>query len=180
MDIISAERKQCPCCMQTHDVQRVRMTETLTFKDVPVDFVAEFNYCDAADELYASEELLIKNDISLKNAYRKKVGLLSADDIVAIRKKYDISQSDLCRLLGWGWKTIARYETHQVQDRAHDSILRKLDKDPEWFLELLESARDDISTSTYNRCRKKGLKLFNESYDYYLSKAMKAKQLKAE
>ena len=180
MEIISVERKQCPCCMKTHDVQRVRMAETMTFKDVPVDFVAEFNYCDAADELYASEELLIKNDISLKNAYREKVGLLSADDIFAIRKKYDISQSDLCRLLGWGWKTIARYETHQVQDRAHDSILRKLDKDPEWFLELLETAKDALSETSFNRCRKKAIQLFSESYDYYLGKAKKAEKLKVE
>jgi len=34
-----------------------------------------------------------------------------------------ISQSDLCLLLGWGGKTITRYESHQVQDIAHDTIL---------------------------------------------------------
>lgn len=28
-------------------------------------------------------------------------------------------------LLGWGGKTITRYESHQVQDKAHDTILKK-------------------------------------------------------
>ena len=40
-------------------------------------------------------------------------------------------------LLGWGGKTITRYESHQVQDKAHDTILKKIDQDPEWFLSLL-------------------------------------------
>lgn len=43
----------------------------------------------------------------------------------------------------WGGagKTITRYESHQVQDKAHDTILKKIDQDPEWFLSLLNDAK---------------------------------------
>lgn len=34
-------------------------------------------------------------------------------------------------MLGWGSKTITRYESHQVQDRAHDTILKKISHDPD-------------------------------------------------
>lgn len=54
------------------------------------------------------------------------MGLLTSQQIRAVRTQYDISQRDLCILLGWGEKTITRYEGHQVQDRAHDAILKKL------------------------------------------------------
>lgn len=55
-------------------------------------------------------------------------------EIGTIRSKYGISQTDLSTILGWGGKTITRYESHQVQDAAHDFILRKIDDDPECFL----------------------------------------------
>lgn len=77
----------------------------------------------------------------MKNTYRKKEGFLTSSDIRNIREKYGISQSDLCMLLGWGGKTITRYESHQVQDKAHDTILKKIDQDPEWFLSLLNDAK---------------------------------------
>ena len=85
------------------------------------------------------------NDIRLKDAYRKKEGLLTSAQIGEIRAKYGISQSDLCLLLGWGSKTITRYESHQVQDKAHDTILKKIDQDPEWFLSLLNGAKANLS-----------------------------------
>ena len=175
MEVLSVEHRQCECCMRTHDIQRIKMSDNLNYKEVSVDFDAVYYYCDVADELYASEEMIVKNDISMKDAYRRKTGLLTSDDIVAIRTKYGLSQSDLCKLLGWGGKTITRYETHQVQDKAHDSILRKIDEDPEWFLTMLESAKDSISITAYSRARQRGLQLFSDSFDYYMSKAMKAK-----
>ena len=46
----------------------------------------------------------------------------------------------MSKILGWGSSTIARYEKHQVQDRVHDEMLRKVGEDPKWFIELLESA----------------------------------------
>lgn len=58
---------------------------------------------------------------------------------------YGISQSDLCILLGWGGKTITRYEGHQVQDKAHDTILKKIDRDSEWLLSLLSNAKDNLT-----------------------------------
>ena len=66
-----------------------------------------------------------ENDMRLKDAYRESEGLLTSAEIVAIRKQYGITQKDLCILLGWGSKTITRYESHQVQDRAHDTILKR-------------------------------------------------------
>ena len=56
-----------------------------------------------------NEEQMQENDIRLKDAYRESEGLLTSEEIIAIREKYGISQSDLCKLLGWGGKTIIRY-----------------------------------------------------------------------
>ena len=161
MKKIRAEKRLCECCMEEHEVQVVLKEEQNIFKGATVDYDAEYFYCDRSDEFYADENMIASNDIAMKNAYRTACGLLTTDAVVAIRKKYGISQSDLCIVLGWGGKTIARYEGHQVQDRAHDTILRKIDDDPEWFLSLLEAARSSLSSSTYEKSRNAGVKAYH-------------------
>ena len=146
----------CPCCMEEHTVQVIRVTEHNVFKNVPVDYSAEYFYCDRANETYEDEQQISSNDISMKNAYREKMGLLTSHEIAAIRARYGISQSDLCILLGWGAKTITRYESHQVQDIAHDTILRKLARDPEWFLQLLHAEKESLSPASYSKYMETG------------------------
>ncbi len=169
------ENMFCLCCMETHEVQTVIVTNTTSFKGVWVAYPAEYFYCDRAEEYYADENMTTANDIRMKNEYRKAVGLLTSEEIVGIREKYGISQSDLCHLLGWGAKTITRYEGHQVQDIAHDTILRKLAGDPEWFLSLLNMAKETVSPAAHSRYREKAIALFEENQDSYLRKAIRAK-----
>ena len=157
------------------DVQTVLIRESNVFKGVPVEYDAEYFYCDKADETYADEQQISANDIAMKNAYRVASGLLTSDQIAAIRARYGISQSDLCLLLGWGAKTITRYESHQVQDIAHDTILRKLASDPEWFLKLLDTAKASLSPASYAKYREAGTALFEQDHDLYLKSAIMAK-----
>ena len=174
MIIIRKEKRLCTCCMEEHEVSTVRINDTAVFKGVEVEYDAVCEYCDLADEYYESDYMISENDVAMKNAYRKKMGLLTSDEIIAIRSKYFISQSDLCILLGWGAKTITRYEGHQVQDNAHDSILRKLDNDPEWFLSLLEKTRDQLNPESYEKYKLAATQLFENSKDVYLRKVIRA------
>ena len=175
MKILNKVRKLCTSCMEEHDVQTVLIRESNVFKGVPVEYDAEYFYCDKADETYADEQQISANDIAMKNAYRIVSGLQTSDQIAAIRARYGISQSDLCLLLGWGAKTITRYESHQVQDIAHDTILRKLASDPEWFLKLLDTAKASLSPASYAKYREAGTALFEQDHDLYLKSAIMAK-----
>lgn len=175
MKVLNAKRMQCPCCMEEHEVQSVITLEDNIFKGVPVTYDAEYLYCDRAEETYADERMMSANDIAMKNAFREKTGLLTTSQIAAIRGQFGISQSDLCLLLGWGAKTITRYESHQVQDIAHDTILRKLSNDPEWFLKLLQQAKDQLSSASYAKYLEAGTALFERDHDVYLTSAIMAR-----
>lgn len=175
MKIIQKEKRLCTCCMEEHEVKTVCVKEHTRFKNVPVDYEAVYFYCDAADELYAEEEQMRRNNIAVKNAYRRKQGLLTSEEISAIRGKYSISQSDFSILLGWGGKTITRYESHQVQDKAHDTILKKIDQDPEWFLELLTEAQGGLSKEAYCKYFEMATLLYENEQDCYLRKAIEAR-----
>lgn len=178
MKIIKKETRLCTCCMEEHEVKTVLTKDRATFKHRAVDYDAFYMYCDAADELYMDERQLQENDIRLKNSYRRAEGLLTSDDIIAIRTKYGITQSDLCILLGWGGKTITRYESHQVQDKAHDTILKKLDRDPEWFLSLLRDAKDDLLEESYQKYYVTATLLYETDQDLYLRRAIEANYAK--
>ena len=140
MKALETEKKLCLTCMEEHQVQKVEVTEENQYKDKRVSYPAVYEYCPNAEEFVAEEEMIDANDISFKDAYRESEGLLTSEEIVSIRNKYGVSQKDLSTILGWGSSTIARYEKHQVQDRVHDEMLRKVGEDPKWFIELLESA----------------------------------------
>jgi putative zinc finger/helix-turn-helix YgiT family protein len=57
--------------------------------------------------------------------YRKKHGLLSADQIRGIRDQFGLTQADLARLLRLGANTVSRWESgRNVQTGAMDILLR--------------------------------------------------------
>lgn len=174
MKIMKSENRLCTCCMEEHEVKTVLVREQATFKNIKVDYDASYLYCDLTEELYMDEQQMQENDMRLKDAYRKAEGLLTSAEISGIRARYGISQSDLCILLGWGRKTITRYESHQVQDRAHDTILKKIANDPEWFLSLLNDAREHLSVESFQRYLDAATILYDEDQDSYLRKAIEA------
>lgn len=174
MKIMKSENHLCTCCMEEHEVKTVLVREQATFKNIKVDYDASYLYCDLTEELYMDEQQMQENDMRLKDAYRKAEGLLTSAEISGIRAKYGISQSDLCILLGWGRKTITRYESHQVQDRAHDTILKKIAYDPEWFLSLLNDAREHLSVESFQKYLDAATILYDEDQDSYLRKAIEA------
>lgn len=178
MKIIQSRKQLCTCCMEEHEVKTVRVIEYTSFKDVQVNYEATYFYCDLAEELYMDELQIQENDMAMKDAYRREEGLLTSKEIIGIRGKYNISQSDLCLLLGWGGKTITRYEGHQVQDKAHDTILKKLDTDPEWFLNLLIESREKLPTELYKKYFDMATVLYEKNQDLYLRKAIEARYAK--
>lgn len=174
MKMIKSEKRFCTCCMEEHEVKTVLVPEQTTFKNVKIGYEASYLYCDVAEELYMDEQQMQENDIRLKDAYRREQGLLTSSEICNIRSKYRISQGDFSILLGWGGKTITRYEGHQVQDKAHDTILKKIDRDSEWFLSLLNDARESLEVEAYQKYLDAATALYEKNQDLYLRKAIEA------
>ncbi len=180
MESIRKEKKLCLACMQEHEVDYVCIPESITFKGAHVEYDAIYEYCKCSEVYSESEELSSENDVTMKDAYRKAMGLLTSCEIIEIRKKYEISQSDLCTLLGWGEKTVTRYESHQVQDFAHDTILRKLGEDPEWFLSLLRGNRTKFRAGAYLKYSNAAIRLYENACEIYKRRAIYSRYVRYE
>lgn len=166
MKILKSEFKQCPYCMEKHDVQIVEVEEKCTFKGELIEFIATYEYCSNSKEYWETEEMLSANDIALKDAYKTKVGLLTSSEIRAIREKYGMSQNDFSNILGFGGKTITRYENHYVQEKTHDNMIKRVCDDYKFLLELLDirMTNGDVP-ARYAKYRQK-IKEFMEEDEY--------------
>jgi len=171
---IKSELKLCHGCMEEHVVNTIEVMNQQIFKDIEVDYPAIYEYCSNSDEYFASGDMINKNALAIKDAYREKVGLLTSNEIIRLREKYGVSQKDLSEILDWGKATITRYENHQVQDRAHDDILRKIDSDPEWFIEMLNRAKGKLDNKTFNRYVQKANEYYHSQSNHYLIASIQA------
>ncbi len=146
--LISKVRMRCPLCGKEHEIEERMRTAGIIIKEDEVFYEETFYCCpNMGDEENEFEmgPMINKNLMNARNAYRRKHGLLTSDEIVSIREKYGLSQVDLARLLGWGEATIARYESKAIQDEAYDTMLRLIRDNPLEALELLKKHSDRLS-----------------------------------
>ncbi len=162
------EVKQCPLCMEFHDLELVEKKTKSIFKGEEIEFTSTYYLCKNTNELLMTESLIQENSLKTKDAYRRKVGLLTSSEIKNIRDKYEISQKDLSKSLGWGELTVTRYENHQVQDRAHDDVLLCIKENPLEMYKHVVKNKDNLSESAYKRIIKEVKKHLPESKNKYL------------
>jgi len=93
-------------------------------EDVAVPSAAHLS-CPKCGEVvlrYQESKRLGEDAIAL---YRKKHGLLSADELRGIRERFGLTQVDLAKLLRLGANTVSRWESgRNVQTAAMDVLLR--------------------------------------------------------
>lgn len=138
----------CPLCDKTHEIEERKRTTTIIIKGEEVTYEERFYFCANSDEdenEFETGAMTNENLLNARNAYRVKMGLLTSDEIVAIRESYGLSQVDLAKLLGWGEATISRYESKAIQDEAYDTMLRLIKDNPLQALEFLKKNSEKFS-----------------------------------
>ncbi|MBQ8537186.1 MAG: type II toxin-antitoxin system MqsA family antitoxin [Clostridia bacterium] len=86
--------------------------------------------------------------------YREDTGLLSPEEIKEIREQYGLSQSSFARLLGFGEKTITRYENGALQDEVQNNLLLMMKKQAN-FQEIFEKNKGRLTEFERSRVKKK-------------------------
>lgn len=156
--LIRKVHMNCPICDKTHEVEERKRITSIILKGEEVTYEERFYFCANAYEdenEFETGKMTNENLLNARNAYRVKRGLLTSDEIVAIRESYGLSQVDLARLLGWGEATISRYESKAIQDEAYDTMLRLIKDNPLQALEFLKKNADKFSELKHMEIRSK-------------------------
>lgn len=128
----------CAICGEGHITAQVRAVET-EYKGTKSLLPMHYQLCDTCTSDYAgmAESKLNKRIVM---AFRKQVdGLLTGDEITALRKQYKITQAQAANLFGGGPVAFSKYENDDVaQSEAMDTLLRLVRRSPEAFWALVE------------------------------------------
>ncbi|MDX9691068.1 MAG: type II toxin-antitoxin system MqsA family antitoxin [Acholeplasmataceae bacterium] len=126
-------RKYCGNCEAMHDVIDRKEVREYEIKKTKVSAEITILYCSHCHEEIYDKDIEISNDILLFDTYKKKHNLLTSKEVIRIREKYNLSQATFSKIMGFGIKTITRYENGAIQDNTHDNLLRLVDIEDNFY-----------------------------------------------
>lgn len=126
------EMKICPFC-ERGELERSSYSKTLAVGDdeFRVDGLEAFS-CTSCGELSIFDDQARRNRAKIADSKRAIQGLLTGQEIVAVRQRLELSQQDASSIFGGGPNAFSKYERGSVtQSVAMDRLLRVADAIPE-------------------------------------------------
>lgn len=131
------EKLLCPLCEEGHTTLHYAQTE-VEYAGQKGVIETQFRRCDVCEsELVGDVEGRANKRAMI--AFRKTVdGLLTGEEIRAIREKYRLTQTQAAQLFGGGPVAFSKYENDDVaHSEAMDSLLRLVKQSEDAFRELV-------------------------------------------
>lgn len=101
----------------------------------------EYSVCRQCGDIVIFSEQIKRNDCVVRDAWRKMDGLLTAQEIVALRNKLGLTQQDAAKFFGGGTNAFSKYERSEViQSAAMDKLMRAALEVPGMFNWLKQQA----------------------------------------
>ena len=128
----------CPICGEGHVTASVQMVE-YEYKGHRAELPSHYKQCDTCTSDFAGMAESKQNK-RIVMAFRKQVdGLLTGDEITALRKQYQLTQAQAAKLFGGGPVAFSKYENDDVaQSESMDTLLRLIRRSPAAFWALVE------------------------------------------
>lgn len=132
------DKELCPICGEGHVTDHVDQVES-EYKGRTAMLPMHYQVCDTCHSDFAGAAEGKKNKRAIM-AFRKSVdGLLTGTEIVALRKKYKLTQDQAAKLFGGGPVAFSKYENDDVsQSEPMDSLLRLVRRSEAAFWELVD------------------------------------------
>ena len=145
-------REYCPYCKKEVDY-KIEKRDVKEFRGIEIDTYENVAVCkECHQDLYVNE-IEEKNNERIYELYRAKANIIKPQDIVELRKKYDISQRELTAILGFGKMTINRYERGGVPTKSQSDYIRLLIDNDNKFIEKVKEAykNGNINDKTFKK-----------------------------
>jgi HTH-type transcriptional regulator/antitoxin MqsA len=114
----------CPTCGTMMRRTQEAVTSSVNGEEIRVPNISHLRCPKCGEGLFSLQEAEALR-LGAFDIYRRTHGLLSADEIRAIRERYGLTQAELARLLRLGGNTVSRWEAvRNVQTAAMDVLLR--------------------------------------------------------
>ncbi len=126
----------CPNCEDYRTLIPVKRDESYTVRGEEITVTVDRMLCEECGESIGTDEQDQAVLDVIHSEYRRRMGLLSPQEIKGIHERYRLSQKSFAVLLGMGEATINRYEKGCLQDQMHDTAIRAC-QNPSVMLDIL-------------------------------------------
>jgi putative zinc finger/helix-turn-helix YgiT family protein len=117
--------KKIQNCPNGHGPMELKKDEKkVTFRGEEITFEAKAYVCEKCGLEVASIEQAAEIQNSIADAYRRKTGLLTGEEIRRMRERLNLSQRDLAERAGVGIASIKRWENGIIQTKPMNSALK--------------------------------------------------------
>lgn len=112
-------------CPKGHGAMNEKTIDrAVTFRNVELNVKEDAFECPVCGFSAGTVASSGKLQQEIAEAYRKKTGLLTANDIKALRNEKALTQAQLAEFIGVGIASIKRWETGAIQSKSMDQALR--------------------------------------------------------
>lgn len=113
-------------CPSGHGTMEIKKSyKDMKFRDVDIIFESEFYVCSVCGLEAGSIDQASATQKAISNAYRKKVGILTSEEIQQGRKRLGLTQDGLAKQMNAGIASIKRWEGGLIQSKVMDLALRE-------------------------------------------------------
>lgn len=113
----------CPECDTEVRAELHRHHATVSVRGENIDYLETVAVCPVCGQPIGDAPIEGKNLDNAYDIYRARHGIMSPEEISALRKSYGLSLREFSRFLGFGEQTIYRYEHGDIPDQLHSSTL---------------------------------------------------------
>ena len=106
---------------------------TLSFRNEKIKISYHFYLCVDSKERFENDYLAHLNIIQVYNKYRERLKLPFADEISAIKDKYNLSARKMSDILGFGPNTYSNYEKGEIPSKANARLIQLAEEPDELF-----------------------------------------------
>lgn len=142
----------CPYCKKEVEY-KIEKRELKEFRGIEVNTFENVAICNECNQDLYVNKIEDENNEKIYKIYREKANIIKAEDIVKLRKKYDISQRELTAILGFGKMTINRYERGGLPTKSQSDYIKLLIENEDKFIEKVNEAyeNNNITEKTYKK-----------------------------
>lgn len=148
-------------------MKRVYEKRTWNFRGEQYEYEHTAWLCEDSGEQFTDDAGDTAGFIQVTNQYRAKYGIPYTDEIIAVRQRYGISAAKMSLILGIGINQYRLYEQGEVPSVSNGRMIRSI-MNPKVMLEMVESSKNELSASEYNKITAKVKAAIAESDAYKL------------
>ena len=147
------------------EMKLVYEKRTWKFRGEEYEYLHAAWRCEDTGEQFTTDESDTAGFIQVTNQYRAKYGIPYTDEIIAVRSRYGISAAKMSLILGIGVNQYRLYEQGEVPSVSNGRMIRSI-MNPKVMLEMVESSKNELSSSEYDKIVKKISAIIANSESY--------------